>query len=54
MITPEADGMASLWALLTATQAAGAFTWLTRLARGLGPTTPAAWTPAAPTSSPPS
>ena len=28
--------MASLWALLTATQAAGAFTWLTRLARGLG------------------
>ena len=52
VITPEADGMASLWALLTATQAAGAFTWLTRLARGLGPTTPAAWTPAAPTSSP--
>ena len=36
VITPEADGMASLWALLTATQAAGAFTWLTRLARGLG------------------
>ncbi|HEX5811336.1 MAG TPA: DUF222 domain-containing protein [Pseudonocardia sp.] len=35
VITPEADGMASLWALLTATQAAGAFTWLTRLARGL-------------------
>ena len=37
VITPEADGMASLWALLTATQAAGAFSWLTRLARGLGP-----------------
>ena len=36
VITPEAEGMASLWALLTATQAAGAFTWLTRLARGLG------------------
>jgi hypothetical protein len=36
VVTPEADGMASLWALLTATQAAGAFTWLTRLARGLG------------------
>ena len=36
VITPEADGMASLWALLTATQAAGAFTWLTRLACGLG------------------
>ena len=28
--------MAALWALLTATEAAGAFTWLTRLARGLG------------------
>ena len=28
--------MASLWALLTATQAARASTWLTRLARGLG------------------
>jgi uncharacterized protein DUF222/HNH endonuclease len=36
VVTPEADGMASLWALLTATQATGAFTWLTRLARGLG------------------
>ncbi|HEX5811623.1 MAG TPA: DUF222 domain-containing protein, partial [Pseudonocardia sp.] len=36
VITAEADGMASLWALLTATQAAGAFAWLTRLARGLG------------------
>ena len=32
--------MASLWALLTATQAAGAFSWLTRLARGLGPDDP--------------
>ena len=40
VISPEADGMASLWALLTATQAAGAFTWLTRLARGLGPDDP--------------
>jgi fructokinase len=36
VVTPEADGMASLWALLTATDAAGAYTWLTRLARGLG------------------
>ena len=36
VVTPEADGMASLWALLTATEAVGAFTWLTRLARGLG------------------
>ncbi len=40
VISPEADGMASLWALLIATQAAGAFTWLTRLARGLGPDDP--------------
>ena len=40
VISPEADGMASLWALLTATQAAGAFSWLTRLARGLGPDDP--------------
>jgi hypothetical protein len=28
--------MASLWALLTSTDAAGAYAWLTRLARGLG------------------
>ena len=28
--------MASLWALLSAPDAAGAFEWLTRLARGLG------------------
>src|SRR5215207_2365799 len=40
VVTPEADGMASLWALLTAPQAVGAFTWLTRLARGLGPDDP--------------
>jgi len=32
--------MASMWALLTAPQAVGAFTWLTRLARGLGPDDP--------------
>ena len=32
----ENDGMASLWALLSAPEAAGAFEWLTRLARGLG------------------
>ena len=32
----ENDGMASLWALLSASDAAGAFEWLTRLARGLG------------------
>ena len=36
VVTAEPDGMGSLWALLTATDAAGAFTWLTRLARGLG------------------
>ena len=40
VVTPEADGMASLWALLTAPQAVGAFTWLTRLARALGPDDP--------------
>ena len=36
VVTPEADGMGSLWALLTASDAAGAYQWLTRLARGLG------------------
>ena len=36
VINPEGDGMGSLWALLTATDAAGAWQWLTRLARGLG------------------
>ena len=36
VINPESDGMGSLWALLTATDAAGAWQWLTRLARGLG------------------
>ena len=36
VVTAEPDGMGTLWAMLTATQAAGAFTWLTRLARGLG------------------
>src|SRR6185312_8408263 len=35
-VQPEPDGMASLWALLTASDAAGAYAWLTRLARGLG------------------
>ena len=40
VVTPESDGMASLWALLPATDAASAFTWLTRLARGLGPEDP--------------
>ncbi|HEX8519233.1 MAG TPA: DUF222 domain-containing protein, partial [Pseudonocardia sp.] len=35
-VQQESDGMASLWALLTATDAAGAYAWLTRLARGLG------------------
>ena len=35
-VQPEADGMGSLWALLTASDAAGAYAWLTRLARGLG------------------
>ena len=36
VVTAEADGMGTLWAMLTATDAVGAFTWLTRLARGLG------------------
>ena len=36
VVTAEPDGMGTLWAMLTATDAAGAFTWLTRLARGLG------------------
>jgi Domain of unknown function (DUF222)/HNH endonuclease len=36
VVTPEADGLGTLWALMTATDAAGAYTWLTRLARGLG------------------
>jgi hypothetical protein len=40
VLQSEADGMASLWALLTATDAAGAYTWLTRLAKGLGPDDP--------------
>jgi hypothetical protein len=36
----EDDGMASLWALLSAPDATGAYEWLTRLARGLGPDDP--------------
>ena len=36
VVTAEPDGMGTLWAMLTATDAAGAFTWLSRLARGLG------------------
>src|SRR6185437_7901010 len=36
VLTAEPDGMGTLWAMLTATDAAGAYTWLTRLARGLG------------------
>ena len=43
----ENDGMASLWALLSASDAAGAFEWLTRLARGLGTDDPRGSTPAA-------
>ena len=35
-VNPEPDGMASLWALLPATDAVAAFGWLTRLARGCG------------------
>ena len=35
VVTAEA-GDGTLWAMLTATDAVGAFTWLTRLARGLG------------------
>ena len=41
VVTAEPDGMGTLWAMLTATDAAGAFTWLTRLARGLGAEDPA-------------
>ena len=53
VVTAEADGMGTLWAMLTATDAAGAFTWLTRLARGLGADDPRGrWMPAGPTSSP--
>jgi len=40
VLTAEPDGMGTLWAMLTATDAAGAYTWLTRLARGLGPDDP--------------
>ena len=50
---PRPTGWRTLWAMLTAPDAAGAFTWLTRLARGLGADDPRRWTPAAPTSSPP-
>ncbi|GAA1282840.1 HNH endonuclease signature motif containing protein [Pseudonocardia aurantiaca] len=35
-VNPEPEGMASLWALLPATDAVAAFGWLTRLARGCG------------------
>ena len=35
-LNPEDDGMASLWALLPASDALAAIEWLTRLARGLG------------------
>ena len=35
-ISPEQDGMASLWAFLTAPDALTAYGWLTALARGLG------------------
>jgi hypothetical protein len=35
-ITPEPDGMASLWALLTAPDALASYELLTRLARGMG------------------
>lgn len=45
----EQEGMASLWALLSATDARSCFQWLTRLAQGCGKTIRAAWTPGAPT-----
>ena len=35
-VEAQPDGMASLWALLSAPAAASAYQWLTRLARGLG------------------
>jgi Domain of unknown function (DUF222) len=35
-VNDEDDGMASLWALLTAPDARSAYEWLTRLARGIG------------------
>lgn len=37
---PDDDGMATLWARLTAVDAASCFTWTTRLARGLQPVAP--------------
>jgi hypothetical protein len=37
VVGEEQEGMASLWALLTATEARSCFQWLTRLAQGLGP-----------------
>jgi hypothetical protein len=35
-VHPQLDGMASLWALLSAPDALSAYEWLTRLARGMG------------------
>lgn len=40
LVAPAADGMASLWALLSAPAATGAYEWLSRLARALGPEDP--------------
>lgn len=36
-VFPDEDGMATLWARLSAVDAASCFTWITRLARGLSP-----------------
>ena len=36
-VFPGEDGMATLWARLSAVDAASCFTWITRLARGLSP-----------------
>ena len=40
VITPDQDGMSTLWALLSATDAAAGWQMLTRLAHGLGPDDP--------------
>lgn len=40
VINPEPDGMASMWALLSAPDALASYEWLTRLARGLGASDP--------------
>ncbi|MGH4021562.1 MAG: DUF222 domain-containing protein [Pseudonocardiaceae bacterium] len=52
VLGPDGDGMATLWALLSAPDATAAYQRLCQLARDLGAEDPAGWTPAAPTCSP--